>query len=1080
VRGAPRGGGGERGPGGAAAGAGAVTAGAYHFGSLLVCHRDAHGGGRGTLVAGSFPRQEPAAGAPHEVGLSGLPGSSALGLPPGVALAPGVRTLATARRHPVEQVTRMGPATLPGEAIVARAVPPDPALQAALRKCGRAVSAALLGDLVAQCVLPRPRFVVLTEQVIAQVERRWPVDALEDLLLGRPSLDAASPIGEFVRAYGAAETAAMCFLVLCSPHPPAAVRQAATDLLRSPQLSAVGPRAAGPGGGAAAPAAPAPAPPGDAPAGARAGARADGGPPGYWGRGLRSLGTAVGTSLGFPGEPSRPGAPPPAATAVWHPPLVVPAPGAAAPHPAYPALAAYPAHPAHPALPGPAAAGDGGYAPSPARQGLCLLVSRMLLPLWEAPLFAVKARAAGRGHRAAASRRVAFAPALPVPALRELKDRLSRLHGALSTRDATRARGLLELEQGGAARGLLGSKRRGELPPASGPAKRLRSPDGRAGGHAREAAQSAEAEGLASLQALVARAAEVLSLLLVCDRNKVMARLEDLDGATRDQLAAVSLRALVSEESGERVLRALLDLLKPEDADDDLRLLISRSCPSFFNEEMQKSLQGMKLLQEAEALADSPERRDRAGRALGMLLELAGSVNLRTAVPALMRLGMLDGCVRLTRRAADAVDPEQDAAQVGEAGEAARTRRHQVYQHLVSACVGAGAAAASQLLRSEAAMQDAWLADYAFEYFIGAGLSDALLRDAPPPRLEEFLLRAGGLNQELTRPLGALEPVQARCLALLADLYVRQGQEGRAASVLEALARRDGVPLGERRALLTQAMAAGESAGSSTQDLRLLQKVVRLQQELRERVLASDGRAALPDGAVAALDSQLLDLSQLYNDYAQPLGMWDACLRVLDLSDSAESHVDYALSLWGNLLEGCAEQGGLARARALVVEVGRELRLGGPCLALPYVVQQLFDMAGDALEDAGTAQGIADDVVRACDRGASASGSLQPFLSALGTFCDLLKESPDRRDQEAAVLAVAHLARVAGGEARTGGGRRTSTREAAALRDVCQRLRPLVAAVRSARAVEQATEALNATMSSLDRLVAQGRGAPMY
>lgn len=234
-------------------------------------------------------------------------------------------------------------------------------------------------------------------------------------------------------------------------------------------------------------------------------------------------------------------------------------------------------------------------------------------------------------------------------------------------------------------------------------------------------------------------------------------------------------------------------------------------------------------------------------------------------------VGKLDvnaGAPTVVRRAAHAVDGEQQAAQSGLEGESARFRRHHVYQHLMAAAVSAHPSAVSGLLQSQAALQDPWLLDYMYEYLVQADMTELLLADAPFSRLEDFLLRAAAMDPDLTRPVPSMDRAQAKCLGVLADLYVQQvsalgvavfllcerclsrmkvslgicrsddtqGCLDKTASVLEALARRDGAQLQERRSLLTRAIAAGESASISTLDVRLLLKIVDLQAEVLDRI----------------------------------------------------------------------------------------------------------------------------------------------------------------------------------------------------------------------------------------------------
>ncbi|CAG9460687.1 unnamed protein product [Pedinophyceae sp. YPF-701] len=68
------------------------------------------------------------------------------------------------------------------------------------------------GDLAAQCLLSRPKFLVMTSRVVAEVERWWPVDILEGILTASRGASHGE-IGRFADKFGRDELAAMCYLL---------------------------------------------------------------------------------------------------------------------------------------------------------------------------------------------------------------------------------------------------------------------------------------------------------------------------------------------------------------------------------------------------------------------------------------------------------------------------------------------------------------------------------------------------------------------------------------------------------------------------------------------------------------------------------------------------------------------------------------------------------------------------------------------------------------------------------------------------------------------------------------------------
>ncbi|KAJ1722515.1 hypothetical protein LPJ53_003074 [Coemansia erecta] len=80
---------------------------------------------------------------------------------------------------------------------------------------GAGAAAAGLNDLATAAGQPTRRFAVLTNAGVALLEQQRPVEMLRQLL-ARAAPAAEGPLGAFMRQYGADETCAMCFALLCA------------------------------------------------------------------------------------------------------------------------------------------------------------------------------------------------------------------------------------------------------------------------------------------------------------------------------------------------------------------------------------------------------------------------------------------------------------------------------------------------------------------------------------------------------------------------------------------------------------------------------------------------------------------------------------------------------------------------------------------------------------------------------------------------------------------------------------------------------------------------------------------------
>ena len=216
--------------------------------------------------------------------------------------------------------------------------------------------------------------------------------------------------------------------------------------------------------------------------------------------------------------------------------------------------------------------------------------------------------------------------------------------------------------------------------------------------------------------------------------------------------------------------------------------------------------------------------------------------------------------------------------------------------------------------------------------------------------LDAFLLDTGGGAARLhavARPLEA-SAEQASHLEALARLYAARGRPGDAAWVLHRLAFRsggDGVGLEERCALLSQALLHARSVSvgplggggaqgavdpaAAAQEIEDRLQVLTFQQRLARELCDGDTRARAEALGLRldALNSEPMPVSDLYNNFATPMGMQGIRLDMLAFSRAGSAHVDDARELWDDALAAAAEQGGAsgAGAAAAAAEAAAEL-----------------------------------------------------------------------------------------------------------------------------------------------------------
>ncbi|GAX83884.1 hypothetical protein CEUSTIGMA_g11309.t1, partial [Chlamydomonas eustigma] len=231
----------------------------------------------------------------------------------------------------------------------------------------------------------------------------------------------------------------------------------------------------------------------------------------------------------------------------------------------------------------------------------------------------------------------------------------------------------------------------------------------------------------------------------------------------------------------------------------------------------------------------------------------------------------------------------------------------------------------------------------------------SLLLSLDSPHLEAYLVQeawgaagATALSGGPSPLVGPLGKRQVQAADLLSKMCVGKNRFREACSVMLALAARRGGPgeqsvsLEERLRCLEGAVLQAKSFGDASlvdyleSELRRLNIQKAVHDRLKElkakpksvvSTLTTAAAASTPGGGNGAdtswneemerllnnLEVGLKDVSELYNDYAQPLKMWDVCLRLVDFTGS---NVEPSLvrQLWDHLLIQTWSQSGVEGA----------------------------------------------------------------------------------------------------------------------------------------------------------------------
>ena len=444
---------------------------------------------------------------------------------------------------------------------------------------------------------------------------------------------------------------------------------------------------------------------------------------------------------------------------------------------------------------------------------------------------------------------------------------------------------------------------------------------------------------------------------------------------------------------------------------DELGRGLERSCPTFFRSEDRTFYDARLVLKRAQAAKVGSERSALVKQALASLLKVPSVVNLPAVVPELATLGCWEGVVELPLRASASADPSNLASRAGTSGAQARALREANYGlvtaelrrlapsleevQLATSVSHAQAEAPKGLTpaqRAEAreklltiafASRDRLFHEHVYAYLAEQGrLGREELARLRPPFLEEFLRARGGLPAgpgpipgDLPA-LGPLAPAGVQALELLTELY---GEGNQAAQVQLMLSQRkcgtsaggtDDVTLEKRRQHLMKAVELMRGGGASltvgglgggtvgVDYFETKLRVLDMQCELRDSLDKAARKAVevgLPEVEVAdlrrkseSLSESLLDLTDLYNDYAFPDQFWGLCLEMLHLAKYSDPLT--IQDLWDKHLGSAATSGdlegsNLAASCECAVSLGKKFWPNEALLPLQHIAGRLDEVA---------------------------------------------------------------------------------------------------------------------------------------
>ncbi|CAK1552084.1 unnamed protein product [Leptosia nina] len=501
---------------------------------------------------------------------------------------------------------------------------------------------------------------------------------------------------------------------------------------------------------------------------------------------------------------------------------------------------------------------------------------------------------------------------------------------------------------------------------------------------------SEEQSSIHALKIFITMAIEMLSLWKVLCEHQFHVIAASLPPEQQQPLQAASFRELLV--GGQEVACLLLGslvagYLRDNASVDGISQKLRQLCPTLYRQEDATCSKANELLIFAKQQKNSAEKDEMLQQALKLCKDVAPNVNLPLVCSKLLSAGFCSGIVELCITCASKIDPQDRALYYYKSDQPSQDReghllyykRMEIYREVCTALErlyerSAEASTESSPPRPRAQTSDALLtmspadANYQGRKLVAECLSreDELLHVA----IYEWLI-SKNLGSELVTVSGvapaslrtyltaAARQATGRTALLLLDLLwkvlERAGDHLAAAEVLEGLATRPGTgaTLAQRMSWLSAGVVCVRGAGGAGGAGELVRRLEEAAEVARVQaaVRAAATSPPLPPALLQRLDDELLDITQLYEEYADRYNLWECKLAIVQCS----GHNDALLveNIWSNILaetENAARglhspDEKLSSVLSNLTTLGREYVNSGHCFPLYFIVRQLEIMS---------------------------------------------------------------------------------------------------------------------------------------
>ncbi|XP_053970658.1 nuclear pore complex protein Nup154 [Hylaeus anthracinus] len=484
-----------------------------------------------------------------------------------------------------------------------------------------------------------------------------------------------------------------------------------------------------------------------------------------------------------------------------------------------------------------------------------------------------------------------------------------------------------------------------------------------------------ERNSLAALKIFITHACEVLELWKILCENHLNNIINCLSKDQINQFFTATFRdlILIGHEISSLLIIHLIDSYLGDNASVDVvSQKLREVCPNLYRDEDAVCSKANEIILKAKSCTNPEEKECYLQSALKLCKKVAPRLNLSAVCQQFVACQFYSGVLELCLTCAERVDPNNAALHYynnnepieDQEGQFAYRKRSEIYkefitllEHLYNQSISSPLTPTIPSKPGPPLQNASTMSVTPTKEILHDIINDAL--HSPCETLHASVYawmierRLHGELVALAAP--SLEAYLTRVNApdLLWQFYERNKNHAAAAKILDSLATKESsIPLSQRVEYLARAVVCMRSdqagyapyLGIFLRELEDKVEVARIQQQILDTVCNQHLSDRLSEETFRALNNSLLDITKLYEKYADPLQLWECKLAIIHCS----GHQDAMLiqEIWTNIINNELKDASTAEDRmailmSKIISLGQEYAGSPHCFPVDFLIKQL-------------------------------------------------------------------------------------------------------------------------------------------